>query len=69
MIEMIRHCPDCGQDQPFEQPHPGAACCQDAPGGSCPEWSCADCGAGLLIGFIPQLREPGEAGRPRRLVA
>lgn len=69
MIEMIRHCPDCGQDRPFEQPHPGAGGCPDAPGGSCPEWSCADCGTGLLIGFIPYLRGAAEAERSRRLVA
>jgi hypothetical protein len=67
MIEMIRHCPDCGQDQPFEQYHRQAD--DDSADEYSPEWLCADCGVGLLIGFIPYLREPAEAMRLRRLVA
>lgn len=51
MIEMIRHCPDCGSDQPFEQYHAEPERCPDSPDGYCPEWSCTDCGAALLVGF------------------
>jgi hypothetical protein len=69
MIETIRHCPDCGQDQPFEQHHPQDGGCPNAADGYCPEWSCASCGAALLIGFLPYQREPAETERPRRLVA
>lgn len=69
MIETILHCPDCGQDQPFGQYHPHDGGCPDSLDAYCPEWVCADCGAGLLIGFISYLREPAEAERPRRLVA
>jgi hypothetical protein len=53
MVEMIRHCPDCGWDRPFEQHHSGAAGCPDSPDGYCPRWSCTSCGTDLLIGFIP----------------
>jgi hypothetical protein len=69
MIEMIRHCSDCGQVQPFEQLHASGAGCPDFPDAYCPEWFCADCGAGLLIGFLPYLPEPAEAEPLRRLVA
>jgi hypothetical protein len=55
MIGMIRHCPDCGQDRPFEQPHPFTGECPDAPDDVCPEWLCADCGAAVLTGFMPYL--------------
>jgi hypothetical protein len=57
MIEMIRHCPDCGSDQPFEQYHPQPAHCPDSADGYCPEWSCMACGAALLIGFLPYVCE------------
>ncbi len=69
MIEMIRYCPDCGRGQPFEQQHPPDGGCPDAADGNCPEWSCAGCGAALLIGFLRYQREPAEAEQPRRLVA
>jgi hypothetical protein len=69
MIEMIRHCPDCGQDQPFERHHPQDGGCPDSPDGRCPERFCADCGAALLTGFVPYPREQAEAQRLRRLVA
>jgi hypothetical protein len=57
MTEMIRHCPDCGSDRLFEQHHSAPAGCPDSPDGYCPEWSCTDCGTGLLIGFIAYLYE------------
>ena len=69
MIEMIRHCPDCGQDKGFEQHHPQGSECPEFPHGYCPEWSCAYCGAGLLIGFIPYLRESAAADQLHRRVA
>jgi hypothetical protein len=58
MMEMIRHCPDCAQDRPFEQPHPFGGQCPDSPDDSCPEWLCTDCGAAWLIGLRPYLHEP-----------
>jgi hypothetical protein len=57
MVEMVRHCPDCGSDRQFEQHHPDQGGCPDSRDGYCPEWSCTACGAGLLIGFIPFLYE------------
>jgi hypothetical protein len=69
MVEMIRHCPDCGQDRPFEQCHPQDGSCPDGVDGCCPEWLCADCGVGLLIGFVPYQGQPARAERLRRLVA
>jgi hypothetical protein len=61
MIQMIRHCPDCGRDRLFEPCH-AAPDCPDAGDGDCPEWSCTDCGAALLIGYQPLLRDA--AGTP-----
>jgi hypothetical protein len=50
MAQIIRHCPDCGWDRPFEQHHDRPGECPDSPDGDCAEWSCTACGAGLLIG-------------------
>jgi hypothetical protein len=50
MTQVIRHCPDCGPDRLFEQYH-AAGNCPDSPDGDCPEWSCAGCGAAVLIGL------------------
>ena len=69
MIETIRHCPDCGQDQPFERLHGRDGDCCDTADGYCPEWFCLSCGAGLLIGCISYQREPAWVKRPRGLVA
>jgi hypothetical protein len=69
MIEMTRHCPDCGQDQPFERHHPQGGDCADDADGYCPEWFCLSCDAGVLIGCLSCQREPARAERPRRLVA
>ena len=60
MNEMIRHCPDCGGERPFEQHHAGPRGCPDSPDAYCHEWSCTACGTGLLIGFILS-RLQGEA--------
>jgi hypothetical protein len=49
MTQIIRHCPDCGWDHPFEQHHDQPGACPDSPDGECPEWSCTACGAALLI--------------------
>ena len=67
MVETIRFCPDCGWDRTFEQHHGIAGSCPDAPDGQCAEWSCAECGAALLIGFPPGQAEA--AREPRRRVA
>jgi hypothetical protein len=69
MIETMRHCPDCDQDQPFEPLHAQDGDCSDAADGSCPEWSCLRCGAGLLLGCLSYQRKPVRLERPRRLVA
>ena len=69
MIQVIRHCPDCGGDRLVEQYHAAAGSCPDAPDGDCPEWSCTVCGAALLIGFAVRLPEPGEARELRDRVA
>lgn len=69
MTETIRHCPDCGQDQPFERLHAQDGDCSDAADGYCPEWFCRCCRAGVLIGCLSKQREPARVERPRRLVA
>jgi hypothetical protein len=69
MVEMIRHCPDCGTDGQFEQLHADPGGCPDSPDGYCPEWSCTACGAGLLIGFIPYLYEAAGPANPHVRVA
>lgn len=69
MVEMIRKCPDCGQGRLFERHHPHDGGCPDSADGRCPECLCVSCGAALLIGFGPYLREPAKAERLRRLVA
>ncbi|HLQ55308.1 MAG TPA: hypothetical protein VK162_13695 [Streptosporangiaceae bacterium] len=57
MAQMVRHCPDCGSDRPFEQYHAESYGCPDSPDGQCPEWSCTACGAALFIGFVPYVGE------------
>jgi hypothetical protein len=53
VIEMIRHCPDCGQDMLFEQHHAEPGRCPDSPDGCCQEWLCTACGAALIVGYTP----------------
>jgi hypothetical protein len=50
VAQIVRHCPDCDWDRPFEQLHDVPGACPDTPDGDCPEWSCTACGAALLIG-------------------
>ncbi len=69
MIETIRHCPDCDQDQPIERLHAQDGDCSDVADGYCPEWFCRCCGAGLLLGGLSRPRWPARLERPRRLVA
>jgi hypothetical protein len=48
-------CPTCGEDTEFVQPE-----CADghtADGGECPEWACADCGGGFLLGGLESVVE------------
>lgn len=59
MAQLVRHCPDCCRDRPFEQLHDRA--CPDTPDGECPEWMCAACGAALLI-RVPVLAGAALAG-------
>jgi hypothetical protein len=66
---MIRHCPDCGSDQAFEQHHAADGSCPDSPDGYCPEWSCTVCGAALFIGYVTYHDESAEAPELRSRVA
>ena len=69
MVESIRHCPDCGWDRLFEQPHPVCGTCPDAPDGCCAEWSCTGCGAAMLIDVTSQVADTAYARRPVSRVA
>jgi predicted RNA-binding Zn-ribbon protein involved in translation (DUF1610 family) len=51
MVATTRYCPDCGWDRPFEQHHPIEGNCPDSHDGWCSEWSCADCGAAMVVGL------------------
>jgi hypothetical protein len=50
MTQPLGNCPGCGADEPFEQVH-GVGVCPDVVG-ECPEWACAVCGAGVIMGSI-----------------
>jgi hypothetical protein len=52
MGSMTHSCPECGGERLFEQVHIEAGDCPDSPDGHCPEWSCTECGAALLAGFL-----------------
>jgi hypothetical protein len=69
MAQIIRHCPDCGWDRPFELHHDQPGECPDSLDGDCTEWSCTACGAGLLIGVIWLSSEPADAAELRSRVA
>ena len=49
MTQPLDNCPGCAADEPFVQVHPGA--CPDVDG-ECPEWACAVCGAGVIMGTV-----------------
>jgi hypothetical protein len=53
MIDMVRDCPDCGTPRTFSQRHDEPERCPDSADGRCPEWFCAGCGSGLLVGLPP----------------
>ena len=57
MGPMFRPCQDCGGEQLFEQPHEAPGSCPDSPDGRCPEWSCTECGATVVITVAPPLAE------------
>ncbi len=69
LAQMVRDCPDCGPDQPFEQYHPVDLDCPDSPDGECPEWSCTACGAALYIGYVPYVDETSRMSEIRDRVA
>jgi hypothetical protein len=50
MTQPLGNCPDCGADESFEQVH-GLGDCPDVVG-DCPEWACAACGAGVIMGIV-----------------
>jgi hypothetical protein len=49
----FRSCQDCGGEQLFEQPHEAPGSCPDSPDGRCPEWSCIECGATVVMTATP----------------
>jgi hypothetical protein len=49
MTQPLGNCPGCGADESFEQVHEGV--CPDVVG-ECPEWACAVCGAGVIMGGV-----------------
>ena len=53
MITTFRDCPCCAVTSEFVQLHPEPERCPDVPSGSCPEWFCAGCGAGLMLELPP----------------
>ncbi|MBC6469954.1 hypothetical protein HKK74_31345 [Actinomadura alba] len=59
MAVTIRHCSTCGDERPFERPP-----CADGHGDLCPELSCVDCGAALLIAALLEPLQPGSAEQP-----
>lgn len=61
MSQMVRPCPDCGDERLFEQLHDAAGSCPDVPGGICPEWLCTGCGAAFITGLPPAQPEPALA--------
>ncbi|HEX4834453.1 MAG TPA: hypothetical protein VH478_25555 [Trebonia sp.] len=65
MSQPLGMCPGCGGDEPFEQIHPVAGECPDVPGGECPEWACTSCGAGVIMGTVPQALADAGSGRPQ----
>jgi hypothetical protein len=69
MSEIIRRCPDCGQDRAFAQHHGESAWCPDAVDGDCPEWYCLVCGATVLTGEVPVPIRPRAAVARRDRVA
>lgn len=58
MSETFRHCPECDEEQLFEQYHPVPGGCPDTPDGICSEWACTGCGTALLAGFLLCRPEP-----------
>ena len=50
MTQPLGNCPGCGADEPFEQVHEVGVCPDVV--GECPEWACAACGAGVIMGTI-----------------
>lgn len=57
MTNAFHDCPGCRSRREFASIHPGPEQCPDVSSGICPEWFCTACGAGLLLGVPPGLRE------------
>jgi len=68
MSQIIRRCPDCRRDRPFEQHH-GGGWCPVSEDRDCPEWYCLACGAVLLTGDMPILLHKVSTARIRDRVA
>lgn len=69
MNESTRYCPDCGQDQVFQQPHASTGGCPDVLAGRCPEWLCARCGTALIVADVVYLPLRTVTEYPHRRVA
>jgi len=63
MILLTRWCRECGQDQPFDQPHGDREHCPDVPDGECPEWACTGCGTALIAGLPAAVTAAGSSLR------
>jgi hypothetical protein len=53
MTTTFLDCPGCCAASEFVQLHPEPERCPDVPSGSCPEWCCVGCGAGLMLELPP----------------
>jgi hypothetical protein len=69
MTEIIRRCPDCGDDRAFTQHHGDEGRCPDSGDWYCPEWHCLTCGASVLLGDVPVALRPARVGGVRDRVA
>jgi hypothetical protein len=47
LVTALMHCTSCDGERAFEQPD-----CVDGHGGDCPDWVCAECGAGVVTAVI-----------------
>lgn len=68
MIPEMRYCPECREDQLFEQPHEAGGCPDIGDGeyAECPELACTECGIALVIAVTPRGSTSGVAGACER---
>lgn len=61
---MLFPCPECRDEQIFEQPS-----CIDGHGPDCPEWMCQTCGFGLFLATYPEIDAVVPTARPSSVPA